>query len=256
MKKIKIDVLHCILIIAPFLLSFLLFRKEHIKVYMIGDSTMCQYGAEASPVTGWGMPFANFFDSSVTVKNDAQSGRSTRTFIEDRFWQPIADSLNAGDYVLIQFGHNDEVPTKKSYTNEKDFKKNLIRFITESRNKGANPLLITPVARRKFNDSGVVQETHAVYSALVRNIAQEYSVPLIDLDKKGQKLLQDLGPEKSKFLFNYLDPGENPHFPKGNVDNTHFNELGAMKIAEIVLAEIRALKLELANRIFKPENEN
>ena len=214
---------------------------------MVGDSTMCLYRPEQAPLTGWGMPFANFFDSTVTVKNKAESGESTRTFIEEERWRAVADSLSTGDYVLIQFGHNDEVPSKPSYTTEKEFKANLIRFVTETRNKKAEPILITPVARRKFDDRANIQEVHKAYSAIVRDVALEYKVPLIDLDKKSQHLLQELGLEKSKSLF--LALGENPYYPKGEEDITHFNKLGAEKIAEIVSAEIKTLKIELANRI-------
>jgi len=252
MKKLKLSFKHWTIIIVPFLLSFLLYQQKQVTVYLIGDSTMCLYPPEVSPLTGWGMPFAYFFDSTVTVKNKAESGESTRTFIEKTLWKPVAENLRAGDYLLIQFGHNDEVPTKDSYTTEKDFKANLIGFITEAKNKKANPVLITPVARRKFDDSGRIQETHEPYSTFVRNVALEYKVPLIDLNKKSQNLLQELGPDKSKFLFTHLAPGENPHFPEGKEDNTHFNELGARRIAEIVLAEIKTLKLELADRIVKP----
>ena len=254
MKKSK-DFRYWSLIIISLLLScFLLYQKKHLTVYLIGDSTMACYRSPQFPIAGWGMPFADFFDSTVTVKNKAEGGESTRTFIEENLWKHVADSLRPGDYVLIQFGHNDEVPSKESYTTEKDYKANLIRFITEARNKRANPVLITPVARRKFDDTGNIQDVHVAYSALVRDVALEYKVPLIDLNKKSQLLLQELGPEKSKFLFNHLAPGENPHFPEGNEDNTHFNELGARKIAEIVLAEIKILKLELADRIVKPRH--
>jgi lysophospholipase L1-like esterase len=235
------------------LLSFSFLREKPVRVYMIGDSTMSFYKPKHSPVTGWGMPFAYFFDSSVTVINAAQSGRSTRTFREEGFWQPIVNNLRPGDYVLIQFGHNDEASGKQAYTPEDVFKANLIRYVTETRGKGASPVLITPVARRKFDNAGRIRETHEVYSALVRDVAQAYKVPLIDLDIKSQQFLQQLGPEQSKLLFNYLEPGENPHYPEGNIDDTHFNELGARRIAEIVLAEIGTLKLELANRIYRPE---
>jgi lysophospholipase L1-like esterase len=252
MKKLKLSFKQWTIIIVPVLLSFLIYQKKQVTVYLIGDSTVCLFGPAQSPLTGWGMPFANFFDSSVTVKDKAESGASTRTFIEEHLWKPVADSLRPGDYLLIQFGHNDEVPSKESYTTEKDFKTNLIRFITDARNKSANPVLITSVARRKFDDSGHIQETHEPYATFVRNVALEYKVPLIDLNKKSQHLFQELGPENSKFLFNHLAPGENPHFPEGNEDNTHFNELGARRIAEIVLGEIKALKLELADRIVKP----
>jgi lysophospholipase L1-like esterase len=247
MKKLKLSSKQWIAILVPFLFSFLLYQKEHITIYMVGDSTMCLYRPEQAPLTGWGMPFANFFDSTVTVKNKAEGGESTRTFIEEERWRAVADSLSAGDYVLIQFGHNDEVPSKSSYTTEKDFKANLILFIIEARNKKAEPILITPVARRKFDDSGNIQEVHKAYSGIVKNVALEYKVPLIDLDKKSQHLLQELGLEKSKSLF--LALGENPYYPKGEEDITHFNKLGAEKIAEIVSAEIKTLKIELANRI-------
>src|SRR2546423_5689297 len=250
MKTLRSSLNHWSILIVPLLLSFLLFKKKHVTVYLIGDSTMCVYRPGPSHLTGWGMPFADFFDSSVTVKNKAEGGESTRTFIEESLWKQVSDSLISGDYLLIQFGHNDEVPSKESYTNEKDFKANLSRFVIESRNKGAIPVLITPVARRKFDESGKIQDVHLAYSALVRNVALEYQVPFIDLNKKSQRLLQELGPEKSKSLF--LGLGTNPYYPKDVEDITHFNELGARKIAEIVLAEIKALKFEWANRIVKP----
>jgi lysophospholipase L1-like esterase len=253
MKNLKLNFKQWIVIIVPLLLSFLPYKKKHVTIYLIGDSTMCVYLPGPSHLTGWGMPFADFFDPTVTVKNKAEGGESTRTFIEENLWKPVADSLKPGDYLLIQFGHNDEVPSKERYTTEKDFKANLIRFITEARNKGANPVLITPVARRKFDDSGKIQDVHVVYSALVRNVALEFKVPLIDLNKKSQRLLQEFGPEKSKSLFVAL--GANPYYPKDQEDITHFNERGARKMAEIVLAELKALKIEWANRTVKRNNK-
>ena len=227
-----------------------------ITVYLIGDSTMSIKQIKAYPETGWGMPFAHFFNESVTVDNRAQNGRSTRTFIEEKRWQPIADGLREGDYVFIQFGHNDEVPTKKSYTPEADYRANLIRFITESRAKKAIPVLITPVARRQFSEAGKIEGTHPVYSELVRTVANEYRIPLIDLDTQSQQVLQQFGVENSKLLFLQLAPGEHPNYPEGREDNTHFNELGARRMAELVLANIKSLNLELADRIVKPARSN
>jgi lysophospholipase L1-like esterase len=224
-------------------------QPGHITVYLAGDSTMADKAVKAFPETGWGMPFHAFFDSSVTVKNIAKNGRSTKSFIAEGLWSSITDNLKAGDYVLIQFGHNDEVPTKATYTPEVDFEANLVRFITETRSKNGVPVLITPVARRKFDKDGKVQGTHDAYAALVRTVAQEQNVPLIDLDKEAQALIQKFGPDDSKMLFNYLTPGENPNYPDGKSDDTHFSELGARKVAEIVLADIKALKLDLENRI-------
>ena len=245
-----------LLVAALLMLSGFAPLSSPITVYLIGDSTMSIKQIKAYPETGWGMPFAHFFNESVTVDNRAQNGRSTRTFIEEKRWQPIADGLREGDYVFIQFGHNDEVPTKKSYTPEADYRANLIRFITESRAKKAIPVLITPVARRQFSEAGKIEGTHPVYSELVRTVANEYRIPLIDLDTQSQQVLQQFGVENSKLLFLQLAPGEHPNYPEGREDNTHFNELGARRMAELVLANIKSLNLELADRIVKPARSN
>lgn len=239
----------CFFIIGLFAFSPV---KDKTKVYLIGDSTMANKEIKAYPETGWGMPFRYFFDSTVEVDNRAKNGRSTKSFIDEKLWQPVADNLQEGDYVLIQFGHNDEVKTKKTYTTETEFRDNLSRYVNEARSKKGIPVLITPVARRKFDSSGKVEGTHDVYSAIVRDVAYRLHVPLIDLDKKSQVLLQEMGPENSKWLYNYLDANEHPNYPEAHKDDTHFSELGARKMAEIVLAEIRNLHLELANRITKP----
>jgi lysophospholipase L1-like esterase len=231
------------------IMSFAIAPQKKITVYLIGDSTIADKEVSAYPETGWGMPFHYFFDSTVVVDNRAKNGRSTRTFIEEGRWKPVVENLKEGDYVLIQFGHNDEVPTKKSYTTPEQFTANLLKFVSEARNKKAVPVLITPVARRKFDSSGKIEETHAVYTQLVKDVAAKYKVPLIDLDQKSQELVQQFGPESSKYLYNYLLPAENPHYPTGRKDDTHFSELGARKMAEIVLQEIKNLNLELANHI-------
>lgn len=238
------------------LMSFVLLpNKKRVKVYLIGDSTMCTYEPKQFPVTGWGMPFATFFDSAVTIDNRAKGGRSTRTFISENRWKPIADSLQAGDYVFIQFGHNDEAKEPQyadRYTPVEDYKKNLIKFISEARSRKAVPVLITPVTRMRFDKDGKMMETHVEYSKAVNEVAKQTKTPLIDLDTKSRELLQQLGPDNAKLLFNQLEPGEHPNYPAGIKDNTHFNEFGARKIAELVLAEVRRLNLDLANYIHKP----
>jgi len=239
------------LLFAGVFMSFILSEKKPIRVYLAGDSTMSIKNTKAYPETGWGMPFVYFFDSTVVVENLAANGRSTRTFIEEGRWKKITDNLSEGDYVFVQFGHNDEVPTKRSYTTEKEFKENLTRYVNETRQKKATPILITPVARRLFDSVGKVIDTHPVYAQIVRNTAAELHVPLIDLSRTSMALLQEFGPEKSRLLFNQLKPGEHPNYPKGVEDNTHFSELGARKMAQLVLADIRALNLELSNRIVK-----
>ena len=155
--------------------------------------------------------------------------------------------------MFIQFGHNDESKEKTDrYTSPDDYKANLGRFINETREKKAFPVLLTPVSRRQFDSLGHVKETHAEYSPLVREVAKQYNVPMIDMDEKSKELLQKFGPENSKLLFMQLEPGEHPNYPDGRNDNTHFNELGARKIAQLVLQGIKELKLELAERIRPP----
>jgi lysophospholipase L1-like esterase len=223
-----------------------------ITVYMIGDSTMANKETKAYPETGWGMPFKYFFDSTVVVDNRAKNGRSTKSFISENLWQPVADKLKPGDYVFIQFGHNDESKDKGDrYSSPDDYKKNLVKFITETRAKKANPVLLTPVTRRRFVD-GKIQETHEEYSKLMVEVAKAQQVPLIDLDTKSRELLQKFGEEPSKLLFLQLEAGEHPNYPQGKIDNTHFSEMGARLMAQIVLRDIVNQKLELADRIVKP----
>jgi lysophospholipase L1-like esterase len=244
-----------VLIAGLVFLSFSFPPKKKIKVWLIGDSTMCTYEPGRAPLAGWGMPFIYFFDSSVTIDNSAKGGRSTRTFISEGRWKPITDSMHPGDYVLIQFGHNDEAKEEKykdRYTSVPDYKSNLIKFITGTRVRNANPVLITPVTRMKFDAAGKVQETHASYSAAVTEVGAAYHIPVIDLDKKSRELLQDLGPTHAKLLFMQLDSLEHPNYPTGQKDNTHFNEYGARRIAEIVYNELKNLQPELADRMVKP----
>ncbi|HEY4326999.1 MAG TPA: rhamnogalacturonan acetylesterase [Mucilaginibacter sp.] len=242
------------LISVLFLAAFAL-KPKHITIYLVGDSTMSIKERKAYPETGWGMPFANFFDTTVTVDNRAKNGRSTKTFVSEGLWQPVSNSLKQGDYVFIQFGHNDEVKTKASYTPEDDYKAYLVRFITEAKNKNAIPILLTPVTRRYFDSTGHIKETHEVYSKIVRSVAADYHVALIDLDELSRTFFDKYGPETSQLFFNHLQPGENPNYPDGKNDDTHFNELGARKMAEIVLKSIRDQNLELANRIVIPQKK-
>jgi lysophospholipase L1-like esterase len=164
-------------------------------------------------------------------------------------WKSIYDEAGEGDYIFIQFGHNDEVPTKKSYTTEEEFRSNLAKYINESKSKKAIPVLLTPVARRKFDSSGHIVGTHDVYAEIVRNVASSEKVTLIDLDKKSQAMYQQFGPEYSRLLFLQLKPGEHPNYPDGKDDNTHFNELGARLIAQLILKEIKEQLPDLAERV-------
>jgi len=225
------------------------------QIFLIGDSTMSDKVLTALPETGWGMVFSKFVDTSNTViYNSAKNGSSTRTFIEEGFWKPVVQNLRKGDLVLIQFGHNDEVQTKPQSTTEKEFQRNLTRYINEVKSRNAIPVLLTPVARRSITAGGNFEDTHKVYSELVRKVARKNNVSLIDLDRKSQALLQTYGIESSKWLFNHLKAGQHPNYPEGKTDNTHFSELGARKIAEIVYKELIGINPgDINQHFFKPK---
>ncbi|PWJ55051.1 lysophospholipase L1-like esterase [Dyadobacter jejuensis] len=251
--KLTYTYLHRLLwaLALPLLLAMV--PEKKITIYLIGDSTMSVKSERYYPETGWGMPFVYFFEGHASVDNRAMNGRSTRTFLEENRWQPVQEGLQEGDYVLIQFGHNDEVSTKKSYTNEVEYRANLRRFVAETRAKKAIPILLTPVARRDFDAEGTLQDTHAVYSELVRKLAAEELVTLVDLDRLNQQRLRVLGPERSKDLFVHLLPGEHPNYLQGKVDNTHFNEYGARIMAQIVLGDLRRHKSGLVDYVVRRE---
>ncbi|MBK7288928.1 MAG: rhamnogalacturonan acetylesterase [Chitinophagaceae bacterium] len=239
--------------LVPVLLAIVAFSfpaKKQIKIFLAGDSTCAIKETKAYPETGWGMPFFNFWDSTVTVVNRAKNGRSTKTFIREGLWKSIVDEAKEGDYVIIQFGHNDESKDKaERYATPDTFKMNLTRFINEARNKKATPILFTPVSRRKFDKEGNAIETHTAYSALTKEVAKEQNVLFFDLDEKSRALYQQFGEDNSKLLFLQLQQGEHPNYPDGKIDNTHFNELGARLIAQLVLSELRKLVPDLAERV-------
>jgi lysophospholipase L1-like esterase len=246
MKKLPL------ILLAAITLAFILPDKKKIKIFIAGDSTASIKETKAFPETGWGMPFVYFWDSTVTVVNKAKNGRSTSSFRNEGLWKQVMDECSEGDYIFIQFGHNDEVPTKKTYTTETEFKNNLKQYVTEARTKKAIPVLLTSMARRSFDSTGKIKGTHDVYAQITRNVAAEENVVLFDMDKITQALYQQFGVENSKLLFLQLKPGEHPNHPDGKEDNTHFSELGARLVAQEVLKEIRTQIPELAGRIIKP----
>ena len=221
---------------------------ERITVYLAGDSTMAEKLADKRPETGWGEMLGQYFrPDEVRIANRAMNGRSTRSFIEEGRWRAITDSLQAGDYVFIQFGHNDESPDKGDrYSPPDAFKANLARMVADVRAKGALPVLLTPVVRRKFDDTGRLQDTHGTYPDLTRAVATDLGVPLIDMEKSSGEVVASYGVDSSAKLFLQLEAGANPNYPQGVHDNTHFRPLGAELMARLAVEGIRALKLELA----------
>ena len=229
--------------------------KEPITIYLAGDSTMAQKLPEKRPETGWGEALQKFFnEDQVRIENHAQNGRSTRTFITEGRWQAIIDKLKKGDFVFIQFGHNDESKEKVDrYTPPEDYRRNLIKFITEVRAKKAIPVLLTPVMRRRFDKDGNFYDTHGEYPDIVRAVAAENKVTLLDMHRLSEKVIKQYGVEGSRKLFLQLAPGESPNYPTGIEDNTHFRPLGADAMAGLAVAAIREQKLGLAKHLKKDE---
>ena len=222
-------------------------QKSPVTIFIAGDSTAAEKLPEKRPETGWGEMLGKFFkDGKVKIENRAMNGRSTKTFISENRWQKILDDLKKGDYVFVQFGHNDSAKEKgERYTPPEDYRKNLIKFINEVNAKKANIVLLTPVMRRRFDKDGKFYDTHGEYPDIVRAVAKEYKIPLIDMHRKSEKLLVGLGAENSKKLFLILQKGESPNYPNGLDDNTHFNPRGAEEMAKLAVEGIRETKIGL-----------
>ncbi|HVF29741.1 MAG TPA: rhamnogalacturonan acetylesterase [Pyrinomonadaceae bacterium] len=222
-------------------------QSRPVNIFLAGDSTMAPKLAEKRPETGWGEMLEQHFKSGkVRVENRAANGRSTRTFISEGKWQAIVDALQKGDYVFIQFGHNDQSKDKgERYTPPEDYRNNLVRFIGEVRAKKAHPVLMTPVMRRRFDKDAKFYDTHGEYPDIVRFVAREQGVPLIDMQRKSEMVIVRYGVEGSRKLFLQLKAGENPNYPNGIDDNTHFSPLGAEEMAKQAVEGIRRSKLGL-----------
>jgi lysophospholipase L1-like esterase len=234
------------LIFLCFCISLSCFAQK-TTIYTIGDSTMAdKIKPDENPEKGWCQVLPSFFDlNTITIDNRAVNGRSTKSFINEKRWESVYKSLKKGDYVFIQFGHNDaKVADSTRYTNSHTaYRHNLIRFVTETREKGAIPILFSSIARRNFNEQGVLVDTHGDYPLEARLVAQEYQVPFIDLEYFSEILEQSYGPEKSKELHLYFKAGEHPYYPEGKSDDTHLSLRGAMEIAKIAIRELHKLDL-------------
>ena len=212
-----------------------------VTIHLAGDSTMSIKRDEKRPETGWGEYLAQQFrPGAVVVDNRAMNGRSTRTFIEEGRWDALLEATKPGDVVLIQFGHNDQSVEKPDrYTPPADYTRNLQRFVADVRAKSATPVLLTPVARRRFDEEGRVVASHGEYPDLVRMLAAREHVALIDMERRSTAVLQEAGAESSKALFLWLAPAEQENYPQGVQDNTHFSRKGAQRMAREFAAAAR-----------------
>lgn len=233
-------------------------REKPITVYLAGDSTVSNYSSSLAPRAGWGQVLNQFFDDQVVVKNEAIPGRSSKSFIDEGRLDTILNEIDKGDYLIIQFGHNDEkIKDPNRYTEPYSTYKNYLKqYIDGARAKQAIPVLVTPVERRYFTVDGVLSRTHGDYPAAMKELGLEEHVPVIDLTAKSHALFQKLGPKSTKDVFLCLDAQENGNYPNGVQDNTHFQKTGAKMLAQLVIDGIKESNLvTLSNHLEKDHND-
>ena len=234
-------------------------QQKVTTIFIIGDSTAAKKDlSTGSPERGWGMALQCFFDDTfIRVDNHAVNGRSSKSFIDEGRWQKVLDKIQPGDYVIIQFGHNDEKPKPDRHTDPgSTFDYNLAKFVRETREKGGIPVLMNAVVRRNFAKKAVKNDddealrnttfkdapqqmegdslidTHGLYRVAPHDVAVRMNCHFIDANKIIHDLEQSLGVEGSKKLHMWYKPGEHPALPAGRQDNTHYNIYGAHEVAQ------------------------
>jgi len=223
-----------------------------ITIFIAGDSTAAIKQADKRPETGWGEKFQHFFTDSVLIDNRAVNGRSTKSFIEEGRLAEIKRVIQPGDYLFIQFGHNDQKPDPDRGTNPYgDYQDNLSAFVRAARESDAYPVLLTSVARRKFIENQMVEKSVGEYPDAMKYFAKKHHIPLLDIYDKSRKLLNDFGKEQSKNYFLHLSPNESSNYPDGISDDTHFNEDGALAIARLVKEALIESELLIKNFLKK-----
>lgn len=241
-------------------------QQKTTIVYLIGDSTMADYTGDHDlgkdymktryPVTGWGQVFQPFLVSdslykvknlikadSVFVDDRARGGRSTRTFFQEGRWRSVYENLKKDDIVIMQFGHNDAAKEKtERYVDIEGYKEFLRLFVSQTRDKGAIPIILTPVARNYPWKDGILNDVHGDYDHAPKDVAEELQVILIDLNKKSRDFFTKKGePFVSENYFMNLPAGIYEAYPNGQKDNTHFQPKGATEIARLVFEGLQEL---------------
>lgn len=224
--------------------------KQATTIFLAGDSTVTDQ--DTFPYAGWGQMLPLYFKTDVAIDNHAMSGRSSKSFIDEGRLAAILEQIKPKDYLWIQFGHNDQKPDEERATEPfSTYKEKLSVYVEEARARGALPVLITPMHRRKFDGQGRIINTHGDYLLGMKQLAAELDVPIIDLAAKSKVLYESLGDEPSKALFMWAYPGEFIYFPEGAQDDTHFQELGGIKVAGLVAEGVRELGLSPLNLYLK-----
>ncbi|MCB0531422.1 MAG: rhamnogalacturonan acetylesterase [Lewinellaceae bacterium] len=219
---------------------------EVTTVYLVGNSTVTDQKNE--PWASWGQMLPIFFEpENVAIANHAESGESLKRFQSENRLEKIQSTLKAGDYLFIQFGHNDQKTESSAYVAPfTGYKEQLMVFIEAAREKGATPVLVTPVHRRTFDDQGKIINSHGDYPEAMRQVAKEAGVPLIDLHAMSQQLFEALGPEGSKKAFVHFPAGSFPGQDGALADDSHFSTYGAMQLALCIVQGIQDNHLALA----------
>ncbi|MBE5825552.1 MAG: rhamnogalacturonan acetylesterase [Butyrivibrio sp.] len=206
-------------------------------IFWAGDSTVATNKASTYPQTGIGQAFDRFTAMDVAICNRAVNGRSTKSFIDESRLAPIYNEITKGDFLFIQFGHNDEkINDKTRYTEPfGEFKVNLGKFVNVARNKGAYPVLITSLERRLFDEKGGLKPSaHTDYVLAMKEVGKELEVPVIDLFTMSRDFLEKTGDEATKKYYMNLAPQEAAWAPEGKIDNSHLKYEGAMLFAGMV----------------------
>ncbi len=215
---------------------------KKITIYLTGDSTAARKTSDKRPETGWGEVFQQYFIRNAVIENRALNGRSTKSFIHQGHLAHIEKSIKPGDFLLIQFGHNDQKieDPERGTQPYGDYQENLKKFVEVAVQKQATPILLTSVTRRMF-DSDKKADSMSVgeYPKAMIDFARKNEVPLLDVHKMTREFMDAAGKEESKKYYLHLAPGESDNYPEGIEDNTHFNENGAEAVAELI---VKALK--------------
>ena len=238
---------------ALLLINSIIFCQEEFPnrktIFMIGNSTMADKPYKnGNPEKGWGQIFPLYFKEEIKIENHAVNGRSTKSFIDEGRWTVVLEKIKEGDYVIIEFGHNDakkDDPKRFADANT-DYRNNLMKFVNETRSKDAIPILATPIVRRRFNDNGEFYDVHGDYPKVVREVAADMNVFLLDLHKRTEEMLIIFGKERSKVLFLHIEPMEYESLPNGKTDDTHLSAFGAFRVCDLAANEIQNLIPDLA----------
>lgn len=217
-------------------------------VYLAGDSTVQTYTDTFAPQAGWGQMIERFFADDVAFANHAIGGRSSKNFITQGRLDEILRGIRPGDYLFVQFGHNDATQgVDDRYASPVDYKEYLRSYVQGARQRGATPVLVTPVSRRSFDAAtGTANVSFPEYVAKMIELAQEEGVPLVDLSASSRAYLDEIGPEAAKSVFLWVDPGIFPGRPSGTQDDTHFQDYGAIQMARLIAQDVATLDDPLA----------